>query len=367
MGIGQLGLVAGPLIGGLFTEFVTWRWCFYINLPVAAVVGALLGFTHIPEQVSKPAFGVVVKDLHHMLDLVGFVLFAPACIMLLLAVQWGGNQYPWNSSIVIGLFCGAGVNFLVWLAWDYYKKDAALIPLPMLQQQYVWAGCLCFGFFLSVTFTTSYWLPIYFQAVRGKSPAISGVYMLPSILSQMFGALGSGKAVGIFGYYLPWSVASAVLTAIGYGLTSTLDAHTSTGKWIGYQILFGLGRGVGLQMPLVAIQNTIAPAQIATAMSLMFFCSTIGGALFLSFADTIFTNSLRSLLPKQAPEVDAAAVIKAGAYGFRRVVPKPYLSEVLKSYSQSLDNVFYLCVALACACFVLSWALGWKDIRKKEK
>ena len=366
MGIGQLGLVSGPLIGGVLTQYATWRWCFLINLPIGGLVAALLLFTHIPEQTPKPPPRQVLRELHKMLDLPGFAIFAPACVMLLLPIQWGGNQYPWNSSIVIGLICGAGATFVVWFAWDYYKKDAALIPLPMLRKQHVWASCLVFGFLSAAMFTTSYWLPIYFQGVRGKSPSISGVYLLPGILSQLFGAVLSGRLVGKFGFYLPWAVASAVLTSIGYGLLTTLDPHTSVGKWVGYQILFGAGRGFGLQMPLVAIQNLLPPAQIPVAMSQIMFSATLAGALFLSFANTIFTNSLRTLIPKDAPGADVEAIIAAGAYKFRHVVDKAELSGVLKAYSRSIDDVFYMCAALAIACFVFSWLLGWVDIREKK-
>lgn len=342
--------------------------CFYINLPIGGAIALLLGFLRIPEQVSKPPLAVVVRDLHHKLDLIGFVLFAPATIMLLLAVQCGGNQYPWNGSVVIGLFGGAGANFLIWLAWDYYKADAALIPLGMLKKQYVWSSCLVTAFFSSAMFMTSYYLPIYFQSVRGKSPAISGVYLLPSVLSQLLGAVSSGKAVSYFGYYTPWSLASAILTAVGYGLVSTLGPTSSAGQWAGYQVLFGAGRGVGIQMPFVAVQNTLPQKQIPLAMSLLTFSQTLTGALFLTLADTVFTNSLQSLLRQDAPGVDPEAVIEAGAgaSGFRDLVTPAELANVLGAYAESVSRVFYMCAALAAACFVLSWAMGWVDVRKER-
>ena len=134
----------------------------------------------------------VVRTLPTKLDLIGFAIFAPAAIQLLLALQYGGNQFAWNSSTVIGLFCGAGATSLVFLAWDYYKGDAAMIPLSMIRKRTVWSSCLVYGFLMSQLFCTSYYLPIYFQGVKGVSPTLSGAYLLPSILSQLFLAVGSG-------------------------------------------------------------------------------------------------------------------------------------------------------------------------------
>lgn len=214
---------------------------------------------------SKPEAISVVRTLPKKLDLIGFAIFAPAAIQLLLALQYGGNQFAWNSAAVIGLFCGAGATFIVFLAWDYYKGDAAMIPLSMIRKRTVWSSCLVYGFLMSQMFCTSYYLPIYFQGVKGVSPTLSGVYLLPSILSQLFLAVGSGtlgkyisppsivgvidnQTVGKLGYYLPLSLISAVFIAIGNGLLSTLAPGTSTAKWIGYQILLGAGSGAGLQM-----------------------------------------------------------------------------------------------------------------------
>jgi MFS family permease len=222
--VSQLGLVLGPLIGGALTEYTTWRWCksavsfvvctiscllsylpylislalttillgFYINLPVGGMVAILLVFTHVPDQTIKPKGRSVLRTIQENLDLTGFVLFAPAAIQFLLALQYGGNQYAWNSVTVIGLFCGAGGTFIVFLAWEYHKGDAAMIPFSMVGKRAVWSSCLVMLFLMSMMFCASYYLPIYFQAVKGVSPMTSGVYLLPSILSQLLMAVVSG-------------------------------------------------------------------------------------------------------------------------------------------------------------------------------
>lgn len=146
----------------------------------------------IPEQTKKQNPLVVLRNLHHYLDLLGFVLFAPAVLQLLLALQYGGSQYPWNSSRVIGLFCGSAANFVVWLLWNRYKGDDALLPPSMVKQTAVWASGLYQAFMISAVYGATFFLPIYFQAINDASPMMSGVYLLPTILPQLFAAGASG-------------------------------------------------------------------------------------------------------------------------------------------------------------------------------
>lgn len=340
--------------------------CFWINLPCGAVVGLALVFVSIPEVMSKPKAAAALRNLHHNLDLVGFCLFAPSVIMLLLAVQWGGNRYAWNSSVVIGLFIGSGVNGLVWLSWNHHKKDDAMIPVSVLKQRTVWSGCLTYGFLMSTLIVAAYYLPTYFQGVKGATPTLSGVYILPNVLAQLIFAILAGKLVAMVGFYVPFSWFSSVMMAIGYGLASTLSPSTSTGRWIGYQILYGTGSGSGLQMPLIAVQNTVMPAQIPVAMGLTTFASTFSSALFLSFAGTIFTNSLRAALTGAAG-LDVDALLASGATSLRNAVPQADLEAVLDGYASSIDRVFYMLAALGAACFFTAFGLGWKNIRQKAE
>jgi hypothetical protein len=153
--------------------------------------------------------------------------------------------------------------------------------------------------------------------------------------------------------------------AVGYGLLSTLTPTSSAGHWIGYQIIAGIGRGLGMTISLIAIQNNIPPAQMPVAIALLMATQTYFGALFLSFGATIFTNSLRTLLDSNVPGVNADHVAHAGAYAFRRVVSDSDLPAVLWYYAKSIDRVYYMSIGLSIICFFASFGLGWVDVRKK--
>lgn len=149
-------------------------------------------FLHIPDHATELPRESAGRTILHELDLVGFILFAPASIQLLLALDYGGSQYGWNSATVVGLFCGAGGAFIIFLLWEYHKGHNAMIPLSMISKVTVWSSCLMLMSLFGMTVSESYYLPIYFQAIKDDSPMMSGVYMLPSILSQLVFAILSG-------------------------------------------------------------------------------------------------------------------------------------------------------------------------------
>lgn len=164
---------------------------FYINLPIGGFVAVLLFMVTIPDQVTKPQGSKLRTALSEM-DLIGFAIFAPASVMFFLALQFGGNQFAWNSATIIGLFCGASVTFIIFFLWEWKQGNEAMIPLPMLWIRTVWAAGISNFFFMGLVYIASFYLPIYFQAVKGASPTSSGVDLLPSILSQVLFAVLSG-------------------------------------------------------------------------------------------------------------------------------------------------------------------------------
>ncbi|RAH82442.1 efflux pump protein [Aspergillus japonicus CBS 114.51] len=377
LGISQVGIICGPLIGGALTQYTTWRWCmtgFYINLPVGAVTAVLLLFMHVPELTTKAPFSLaLVRRTLPDLDLLGFALFAPAAIMVLLALQYGGNDYSWDSSVVIGLFCGAGATAIVFALWEKRMGERAMIPTSMVSARIVYSSAINGGMLVASILVAAQYLPIYFQGVRGYGPAMSGVNTLPGILSQLLMVILSGAFVQKLGYYLPFAAAGSAISAVGNGLVTMFAPSTPTGKWIGYQIVLGSGRGIGMQMGIIAIQNHLPVHLIPIGIAFMIFCQNFAGAVFVVVAEVIFRQQLVKEIRLHAPQVsvDAALAAGASASSVRALVSEgsgssAELVGVLLAFANSLDKVFYLLMACCLTGCVAAFGMGWVDVRKKK-
>lgn len=343
---------------------------FWINLPIGGLAILVLILVHIPEQHHKAPVRTFLRSPHlaHKFDLGGALILVPGVVMLLIALQFGGNTRPWGSATVIGLFVGFGVMAALFVVWEWRAAGAdAMLPVALFRKRVVVAACLTTICVFGSTFLSAYFLPIYFQSIQGSSPFTSGVHTLPSILSQMLMAVVSGVGVSKLGYYLPWAVGASVTMSIGSGLVSTWSTTTGIGKWIGYQVVLGGGRGAALQQGLVALQTVLPDSEVAVGMAVMMFLQGLMGSVIIIIANTIFDNSLLSEIRSRAPSANAEAVVAVGATAFREVVSPEQLPGVLEAYAISFDRVFYFAIGLTAATFITSWGLGWHNVREKKR
>jgi MFS family permease len=193
VGFANIANVLGPFIGGSLTQYASWRWCFFINLPCGAFVACILLIIHIPQGIKPKARLANFSQVFHTLDVIGFTIFAPAIIMFLLALSWGGTAgHPWNSATIIGLFLGSAPVFAIFLAWEYHRGATAMLPLAMFRQRVVAVATLVQFCVMGAAMTTIYYMPVYFQAVRGRSPTIAGAYLVPMVGAQILTAVGGG-------------------------------------------------------------------------------------------------------------------------------------------------------------------------------
>jgi predicted MFS family arabinose efflux permease len=349
--------VVGPLLGGVFTDSITWRWCFYINLPVGAVSALFIVFFFQSPAASKKTDHHTWRSKLLQMDPIGTGLVLACVTCYILAMQYGGQTHPWNSSVVIGLIVGFVLILATLVGWELHMGEKAMSP-PRLVKRHAVPSAVGFFFFGSYI-VIIYYLPTYFQSIDGVSAIGSGVHNLPFILAVSIFTVLSGVLISVTGYPAPFVVGGAAIATVGCGLIYTLDIGTGAGKWIGYQILAGFGNGLGVQVPMIMAQaNTDAGDMAATTAILMCF-QTIGGAFMQAGAQAAFANRLLDELPNTAPDVAPGAVVAAGATELKSFGSS--LAGVRIAYMRGLKVAF----AFACASMGVAFILALFSRRKK--